>query len=311
VHLTCGSLRHFQALSTLKQNPALEVLSTPTHTQVTQSVGQLKSKEKNMETLNLFASWAQILSLPIAIIAILVSIWLYFKSKQRRAIACIFDQIESPIEIKAGKALDGAIEILYKGKPVKNIFLVRFKIRNIGNIPIRQSDVINPVTFTFEPNVMFLREPRVIEQKPSNLKTKWSLKKTENSSKEISFLFDLLNPGDEVSAEFLCAGDAKLPNITARIEGVHNIDALDPEEKRLKHALIEALGIPIVVILFLLLQKYFSVSNIKVPEPLGVIIGILFVIVVLAVFALMAWVQTLRPVFMYIKYLLKKNSKKV
>ena len=34
VHLTGGILRHFRALSTPKQNPALEVLSTPAHPQV-------------------------------------------------------------------------------------------------------------------------------------------------------------------------------------------------------------------------------------------------------------------------------------
>jgi hypothetical protein len=36
--LTGGILRHFQALSTPEQNPALEVLSTPAHPQVTQNV---------------------------------------------------------------------------------------------------------------------------------------------------------------------------------------------------------------------------------------------------------------------------------
>jgi len=41
VHLTGGSLRHFQALSTPEQNPALEVLSTPAHPQVTQTVRRL------------------------------------------------------------------------------------------------------------------------------------------------------------------------------------------------------------------------------------------------------------------------------
>jgi hypothetical protein len=41
VHLTGGILRHFQALSTPKQNPALEVLSTPAHPQVTQTVGRI------------------------------------------------------------------------------------------------------------------------------------------------------------------------------------------------------------------------------------------------------------------------------
>ena len=38
VHLTGGILRDFQALSTLKQNPALEVLSTSAHPQVTHTV---------------------------------------------------------------------------------------------------------------------------------------------------------------------------------------------------------------------------------------------------------------------------------
>ena len=37
-HLTGGILPHFRALSTPKQNPALEVLSTPAHPQVTQTV---------------------------------------------------------------------------------------------------------------------------------------------------------------------------------------------------------------------------------------------------------------------------------
>jgi hypothetical protein len=41
VHLTGGILRHFRAFSTLEQNPALEVLSTPAHPQVTQTVGRI------------------------------------------------------------------------------------------------------------------------------------------------------------------------------------------------------------------------------------------------------------------------------
>ena len=40
VHLTGGILRHFRALSTPEQNPALGVLSTPAHPQVTQTVGR-------------------------------------------------------------------------------------------------------------------------------------------------------------------------------------------------------------------------------------------------------------------------------
>jgi hypothetical protein len=46
VHLTGGILCHFWALSTPEQNPALEVLSTPAHPQVTPAVS-LRSKKMN------------------------------------------------------------------------------------------------------------------------------------------------------------------------------------------------------------------------------------------------------------------------
>ena len=46
VHLTGGSLRHFQALSTPEQNPALEVLSKPAQPQLKQNVRQPKCKNK-------------------------------------------------------------------------------------------------------------------------------------------------------------------------------------------------------------------------------------------------------------------------
>jgi len=51
VHLTGGILHHFQAFSTPEQNPALGVLSTPAHPQVTQIVEWLYSftKEKFVE----------------------------------------------------------------------------------------------------------------------------------------------------------------------------------------------------------------------------------------------------------------------
>jgi hypothetical protein len=41
VHLTGGILRHFRAFSTPERHPALEVLSTPAHPQVTQAVKRL------------------------------------------------------------------------------------------------------------------------------------------------------------------------------------------------------------------------------------------------------------------------------
>jgi hypothetical protein len=53
VHLTGGILRHFRAFSTPEQNPALEVLSTPAHPQVTLAVGRhLKDDAKTFLLLS-------------------------------------------------------------------------------------------------------------------------------------------------------------------------------------------------------------------------------------------------------------------
>jgi hypothetical protein len=52
VHLTGGILRHFRALSTPEQNPALGVLSRPAHPQVTQTVGQQSQEKMAKERLS-------------------------------------------------------------------------------------------------------------------------------------------------------------------------------------------------------------------------------------------------------------------
>jgi len=46
VGLPLRGVRHFRALSTPKQNPALKVLSTPARPQVTQTVGWLALTNK-------------------------------------------------------------------------------------------------------------------------------------------------------------------------------------------------------------------------------------------------------------------------
>jgi hypothetical protein len=182
--------------------------------------------------LNQFANWAQIIALPLAII---IAVWSLRRSRQKRALACDFDPIVFPIEIKAGKALEGDIEIHYSGQPVENLFLVRAKLKNTGNIAIRKEHIIEPVTFTFGPDAELLRKPRVLDKRPDNLKIDWDFGEIAPAPRPsaVSLDFDLLNPGDELVAEFTCTGQSKTPRVTARIEG-GEIDLLDPEEKRLR-----------------------------------------------------------------------------
>ena len=49
MRLTGGILRHFRALPTPEQNPALGVLSRPAHPQVTQTVGRADRRRKEYQ----------------------------------------------------------------------------------------------------------------------------------------------------------------------------------------------------------------------------------------------------------------------
>ncbi len=222
--------------------------------------------------LDFLSTIAQILGFPLAIASILVSIWIYQKSKQRRELSCTIDPIISPIEIKAGDALKGEIEIRYKGAVVQNLFVVRVLLKNTGNTPIRKVDVFEPVTFSFGKDTEFLREPRIITEVPTNLNSKWNTRTSKESvNPNVAYLeFDLLNPGWETSAEFLCSGKSSLPSITAKIEGILNIGQVDYEEQKIKRTLKDNMVLSLLTTLILsgLLPILMSIFNKSIDYPL-------------------------------------------
>jgi hypothetical protein len=280
-----------------------------------------------MPNLSTLASWAQIISLLTAIVAILVSVWLYRRSRQRRALACEFDPIVSPIEIRAGEALKGDIEIHYRGQAVKNLFLVRAKLKNVGNVPIRKADVVEPVTFTFGPDVELLRQPQILDKKPENLKVDWDFGETTPSVKPnaVNLKFDLLNPEDELTMEFTCSGNGRVPKVSGRIEGMTEVVPLDPEEKRLRKEVIDGLT-PLIVsviaafactaimlVIVFVLERLSKVTS-SLPfslnaAQLGSFFLSLLVLLVLFSFAAILWSMIGKPAFKLIRY--RRRRRKV
>jgi hypothetical protein len=197
-----------------------------------------------MPNLTELASWADIVAVIVAVIAIGVSIWLYFRGRERRGLACEFDPVVSPVEIKAGEALGGDIEIRYKGEPVENLFTVRATITNIGNVPVRKSEVVEPFVFDFGDGAELVRRPEIIGTYPENLKVFWrfpnertaevgshSLSTTSKYEHQAILGFELLNPGEGLTTEFLCTGEARTPEPSARIEGITRIQVRDNRDR--------------------------------------------------------------------------------
>ena len=102
------------------------------------------------------------------------------------------------------------------------------------------------MTFAFDRDTRTVQWPSVVDKKPENLKASWDTRvNTELFSYPINariLTFDLLNPGDEITAEFLCTGKVALPKVTARIEGISEIGVLDPEELRLREQVARNTG---------------------------------------------------------------------
>lgn len=259
-----------------------------------------------MLDLTVFADWAQILSLPIAIVATLISIWLYFRSRQRRRIVCEFDPITFPVEIKAGEGLGGNIEIRYQGIPVDNLFLLRVKLRNAGNTPIRRQNIVKPMTFIFDPGTSLILPPQVVNKRPDNLTVAWSLPSSDQDDSRprgFSMSFDLLNPGDEVMVEFLCTGNPVLPALTARIEGVKELEIVDPTEMKYKQGVVRAgyviFGAVGSVVASVLMNW---LSSLTIPDSSRRIIGWFFVVLILLAGVVFLWLAVVWPVFRWVQY---------
>jgi hypothetical protein len=117
-----------------------------------------------MPNLSEFANWANIVAIPIAFAAIVVSVILYRRSRQRRALSYGLDYITSLVRDVAGEAVSSKIKVRYKGRKIENLFTTRAILKNTGDLSIRESEIIRPVTFDFGPGAELLDEPRIIDR---------------------------------------------------------------------------------------------------------------------------------------------------
>ena len=100
--------------------------------------------------------------------------------------------------------------------------MTKVEIRNNGNLSIRKEDIIKPLEFNFGEKSSVI-DYSVIDTEPEGITV--NLESNNEKNNLIRCFFDLLNPGDEFTLQFVCLGESKeLPNITARIEGVKQIE---------------------------------------------------------------------------------------
>jgi hypothetical protein len=153
----------------------------------------------------------------------IVAVVVHLLSRERRGLTCVVDPMVSPVE--AGEGLGGEIGIRAEEQPGGGPFLARAMLRCTGNVPIRKEHVVEPVTFTFDPETRILKEPTTAGGGDRGLEAAWKMEKPNVAS----LTFKVLHPGDVLLVEFMCQGTRAAPTVTARIEGVASMTRGTPQ----------------------------------------------------------------------------------
>lgn len=150
-------------------------------------------------------------------LAIIVSVIIYYKSKPSRRITCLVYHPLSLINVK--EEVKNKIKILYNDKEVNDISMMQINIINNGSLPIKKENIVKPIEFIFDDKTNII-ENNILYTDPQDI----SVECSKISSNRISCNFDLLNPKEEISLQFISLNqNLKQPSIRARIEGIKNI----------------------------------------------------------------------------------------
>lgn len=153
----------------------------------------------------------------LALLAILVSVWIYHAQKQRKRLAV--ETVARVPLLAIGKGGIEGLTITFQGKVLDEATVVVIRARNSGNVSILSSDFDVPLSFEFEDDAEVLNAS-VIFSEPENLPVTASVEGTRTILSP-----HLLNPGDAVTLRALVSKSKGKFRANGRIVGVKQIDS--------------------------------------------------------------------------------------
>lgn len=157
----------------------------------------------------------QFLGVIVAIIIGFISIFLYLRDRNRKALS--YDVISNTSLVDVKEEVKERLEIFYNKKPVSQLYLSLIRIVNSGNMPILASDFTCPVTLTFAEGTQIV-SAEIIEKHPKRLEAT-----VESRGNEAAVNLTLLNGGDSLTIKILSSGGEGTVTVDGRIVGVGEI----------------------------------------------------------------------------------------
>lgn len=148
--------------------------------------------------------------------AIVVPIIVYYLQNKKKKL--VFEEIQNLSVINVKKDFKDKIEIKYADKIVDNLFVSTARFKNKGTLPIKQTDIIKPIEIIFDKKIL---KVDVIEVSPKGIDVQLD---TISEGKSVHCKFNLLNPNDYFTLQFVSLEKLSTPEINPRIEGLSKID---------------------------------------------------------------------------------------
>jgi hypothetical protein len=153
-----------------------------------------------------------VLSLIVAIIAIIVTLIVYRLQKERRNLNWVLVSGTKLLQDRAPSLQD--LELRYKGEIVKDPYLLIVKFENVGNKPIASEDYERPLRISFPPACQVLAA-EIVSTSQDDMGTSISVEDRNVVLKPV-----MLNARDCVTCQILVDRPPKDWRVKGRIKGV-------------------------------------------------------------------------------------------
>ena len=198
----------------------------------------------------------------LAIIAIVISIAIYYAQRKRKKLT--YEIISKTSILSLAEEIEGKLKIIFEGEQVNQVHLLVIRLTNTGNTPITSKDYEREIKLLFGDTSKILTAD-VSETIPENLGA--TITKTEQ---EIILKPVLLNSGDAVTIKALISQFDGSVSIDGRVVGIKSI------EKRKDNSALSIILMVLGIVftfgaMFFLIKSTPRLETSPPPDPLFII----------------------------------------
>lgn len=204
----------------------------------------------------------QFVAVIIAILAILISCFLYWKQRRNKALS--YEILSRTPLLSVKEEVKGKLQILFDKKPVQQVHLVEIRLGNSGNVPILANDFERPVSLSFGEEGQIL-SASIVETNPDSLRAS-----IVSDGKKVVLMPTLLNQGDSIKLKMLVSKFKNQIAVDGRIVGVKDIQP--SSENPLRYLIPAAIGF------FMFLVGVINTTIARAEHPLWLVFLIMLTI---------------------------------